>query len=78
MLVPVLARMERGLRVAFVAAVLLSIPQQVIGVLYYPFGKSDMVLAGDVADNWRIENAQFLLELRNSPPLFSGRQAPRK
>lgn len=78
MLVPVLARMGRGLRIAFVAAVLLSIPQQVIGVLYYPFGKSDMVLAGAMADNWRIENAQFLLELRNSPPLFSGRQAPKK
>ncbi|HKH49952.1 MAG TPA: hypothetical protein VKM72_35305 [Thermoanaerobaculia bacterium] len=78
MLVPVLARMGRGLRIAFVAAVLLSIPQQVIGVLYYPFGRSDMVLAEDVADSWKIENAQFLLELRNSPPLWGGRQDPRK
>lgn len=73
MLVPVLARMGRGLRIAFVAAVLLSIPQQVVGVLYYPSGKSDMVLAPDVAESWKLENAQFLLELRNSPPLFGER-----
>jgi hypothetical protein len=62
--------MGRGLRVAFVAAVLLSIPQQVIGVLYYPFGKSDMLLAPEMARSWKLENAQFLLELRNSPPMF--------
>ena len=79
LLVPVLARMGRGLRIAFVAALLLSLPQQVIGVLYYPFGKSDMVLAGKVENNWKVENAQFLLEWRNSPPLFRRPpQEPRK
>jgi hypothetical protein len=63
LLVPVAARLGRGMRAAFVAAVLLSMAPQAIGAFLYPFGGSDLVLAGDAASNWRPENAQFLLEL---------------
>lgn len=67
LLVPVVARLGQGMRAAFVTAALLSMVPQAIGAFVYPLGKSDLVLAGDPASNWRPENAQFLLELAQSP-----------
>jgi hypothetical protein len=66
LLIPVTGRLDRGMRAAFVAAVLLSMAPQAIGVFFYPSGHSDLVLAGDAASNWRPENAQFLLEIAQS------------
>lgn len=66
LLVPVVAwrgSLSRGMRPVFVAAVLLSMVPQAIGVFFYPFGRSDLILAGDPASPWRPENAQFVLEL---------------
>jgi len=64
LLVPVTARLGRGMRAAFVAAVLLSMAPQAVGAFRYPSGRSDLVLAGAPGKSWRPENAQFLLELR--------------
>jgi hypothetical protein len=69
LLIPVVAwqgRPGRAWRPVFVAAVLVSMVPQAIGVFFYPFGRSDLVLAGNAANNWRPENAQFLLELAQS------------
>ncbi|HYU34247.1 MAG TPA: hypothetical protein VEW48_19000 [Thermoanaerobaculia bacterium] len=74
LLIPVTARLGRGLRPAFVAVVLFSMAPQAIGAFRYPFGGSDVVLAGDAANDWMPENAQFLLELRGSRDI----QSPRK
>ena len=65
LLVPVLARTGPALRLVFVAGLLAAIAIQGIGVLYYPTGKSDEVLARDFVSPWIPSHAQFLLEYRN-------------
>lgn len=67
LLVPVLARTGPVLRAVFVAGLLAAVVIQVIGVLYYPTGRSDEVVArqGDFVSPWIPRNAQFLLEYRN-------------
>ena len=66
LLIPVAARLGRSSRPVFVAAVLLSMVPQAIGVFFYPFGRSDLILAGDPASTWKPENAQFVLEISQS------------
>ena len=67
LLAPVVARLRRTGRTAFLAAVLFSVAVQGVGVLYYPAGGSDPVLLESFEANWKIGNAPFVLELRNGP-----------
>ena len=67
LLVPVVARLKKLGRAAFIAAVAVSIVIQIVGVFYYPAGGSDQVLLESFEANWQIGNAPFLLELRNGP-----------
>jgi hypothetical protein len=67
LLVPVVTRLRRTGRAAFLAAVAVSVLIQMVGVFYYPAGESDRVLLGSFEADWKIGNAPFLLELRNGP-----------
>jgi len=67
LLVPVVVRLKQPGRAAFIAAVAVSVLIQMVGVFYYPAGGSDQVLLESFEANWQIDNAPFLLELRNGP-----------
>jgi hypothetical protein len=60
-------RLVPAARAAFLVCVAVAIPIQAIGAFYYPHGNSDEVLNQDFTRPWKLENAQFLLELRNGP-----------
>jgi len=67
LLVPVLARLRTPGRTAFITCMAAAAWIQTVGAFYYPAGGSDPLLNRDFDSPWQIENAQFLLELRNGP-----------